>query len=46
MALDFDADRVSGIRDFLFARYAMEGISVVVIDRDRAEVPRRSQPAT
>lgn len=33
VALDFDGDRVSGIRDFLFARYAMEGIAVFAIDR-------------
>lgn len=33
VALSFNGDRVSGIRDFLFARYAMEGIAVFAIDR-------------
>ena len=33
VALDFDGDRVSSIHDFLFARYAMEGITVHVVDR-------------
>lgn len=28
VALDFDGDRVIAIRDFLFARYAMEGIEI------------------
>lgn len=31
VALDFDGDRVSGIHDFLFARYAMEGITVLPV---------------
>lgn len=34
VALDFKGDRIGGIRDFLFARYTMEGVTVVVIDRD------------
>jgi hypothetical protein len=33
VALDFDGDRVSSIHDFLFARYAMESITVLVVDR-------------
>ena len=28
VALDFESDRVVAIRDFLFARYAMEGIAI------------------
>jgi hypothetical protein len=31
--LDFDGDRVSGIHDFLFARYAMEGVTILATDR-------------
>jgi RNA polymerase sigma-70 factor (ECF subfamily) len=33
VVLDFDGDRVSSIHDFLFARYAMEGITVQIVDR-------------
>jgi RNA polymerase sigma-70 factor (ECF subfamily) len=32
VALDFDGDRVSSVHDFLYARYAMEGITVLVVD--------------
>ena len=33
VALDFDGDRVSRIHDFLFARYAMEGIIIQLRDQ-------------
>jgi RNA polymerase sigma-70 factor (ECF subfamily) len=33
VSLVFDGDRVVGIQDFLFARYAMEGIDVRVLSR-------------
>jgi RNA polymerase sigma-70 factor (ECF subfamily) len=33
VALDFDGNRVCGVHDFLFARYAMEGVTILAIDR-------------
>ncbi|MBA3676936.1 MAG: sigma-70 family RNA polymerase sigma factor [Sphingosinicella sp.] len=33
VSIDFDGDRVSSVRDFLYARYAMEGITVLMLDR-------------
>ncbi len=33
VALEFDGDRVTSIYDFLFARYAMEGVEWSVLDR-------------
>ena len=35
VALGFDRDRVVSIHDFLFARYAMDGIEVQIIDLQR-----------
>jgi RNA polymerase sigma-70 factor (ECF subfamily) len=32
VALDFDGDRVVSIHDFLFARYAMEGVDLSLLD--------------
>jgi len=32
VALDFDGDRVVSIHDFLFARYAMDGIDLSPLD--------------
>ena len=31
--VDFDGNRVCGVHDFLFARYAMEGVAILAIDR-------------
>jgi RNA polymerase sigma-70 factor (ECF subfamily) len=32
VALDFDGDRVISIHDFLFARYAMDGVDLSLLD--------------
>jgi RNA polymerase sigma-70 factor (ECF subfamily) len=33
VALDFDGNRVCGVHDFLFARYALEGVAILALDR-------------
>jgi RNA polymerase sigma-70 factor (ECF subfamily) len=35
VALDFDGDRVVSIHDFLFARYAMDGVDLSLLDPAR-----------
>ena len=32
VALDFEGDRVVSIHDFLFARYAMDGVDLSLLD--------------
>jgi RNA polymerase sigma-70 factor, ECF subfamily len=32
VAVDFDGDRVVSVHDFLYARYAMEGIDLLLLE--------------